>query len=867
MPLSEQVRSFSAHPQRESATADFQMTAALLALALAVGGAGLNYPFLQLLLGLATVAAAGYFAMTQRSWRFTGNRLLAVILLGITLTLPLLQLIPLPPAIWHQLPGREIVVELDGLLGWSMWRPITLDVEGTIRSYLVLLPAAMLFVACLFLPGPSLERLLWVVLAFALIGSGLALVQLVSGSGTTIYASGHSGFPIGLFVNRNHQASFMLVSMPVAATVAALQLARGKPRLPVIIAAISAILIFALIVISTTSRMGTALLPIAFVIALLSLFRGQAAWRLSLPVILSLAAIMLVVALSGRMEQTLARFSGMDDSRFGFWADVQWILERYMLTGTGFGTFVPVYQIAESLEVLRPQFVNHAHNDYLEILLEGGVSGAALILLFFALLALASFKLFRSSISIHRGLMAAAGASGIVLLLLSSIVDYPLRMPALAAPFALFCALLLPRRADMPSTSAQAQPREIAVVKLRSGGRSIAFRALTIVILALLVLLMVQAAVSSDRVRKGLFASASSWAPWSTRANEGASTRALLEGRPEVALRHAYAAVRLSPINAGAVRSIGLIEDMRGDPALATQLMSNAAALGWRDPVVQLWIVDRALRTGEAATAVQRAEGLFQQGLFPPVALALLLRAPNQEASLNALAASLGRQPRWRGRFMDAAAQAEARDLPALEKLFNKIAANPGGLTPNDSEDLIDRLVDSGEFPRAQRIWAMTRRGQLVVNGDFEAGASGTGATFTPDHWSVRRGLTNGPKVGPAPAGGRGSALQISSSNASQPILTQSLLLTPGAYALSVRSYARNATSLSLSWQIRCEGMRGQKPVKNPLSNSGGWQEHRAVFIVPIRDCPIQRLELGVLGDIGSNEIWIDDVRLAPNSH
>lgn len=866
MPLSEEVRSFSAHPLRASATADFQVTAALLALTLAVGGAGLNYPFLQLLLGLATVSAAGYFAMTERSWRFTGNRLLAVILVGLTLILPLLQLIPLPPAMWHELPGREFAVELDRLLGWSMWRPLTLDVEGTIRSYLVLLPAAMLFVACLFLPAPNLERLLWVVLAFALFGSGLALVQLVSGGGSTIYVSGHSGFPVGLFVNRNHQASFMLVAMPVAATIAALQLARGRPRLPVIIAAISAIVIFALIVISTTSRMGTALLPIAFVIALLLLFRGQAAWRLSLPVILILAGIILVVALSGRMEQTLARFSGMDDSRFGFWADVQWILERYMLSGTGFGTFVPVYQVAESLEVLRPQFVNHAHNDYLEILLEGGVAGAALILLFFALLALASFKLFRSSVSIQRGLMAIAGASGIVLLLLSSIVDYPMRMPALAAPFALFCALLLPRRADTPSTSAQAQPREIAVVKPRSRGRSVTFRALTIAVLALLMLLMVQAAVSSDRVRKGRFASASSWAPWSTRANEGASMRALLEGRPEVALRQANAALRLSPINAGAMRSIALIQYLRGDPAVAAQLMSNAAALGWRDPVVQLWVIDRALRTGETATAVQRAEGLFQQGLFPPMALALLLRAPNHEASLNALAASLGRQPRWRGRFMDAAAQAEARDLPALEKLLNKLAAKPGGLGPDDSEYLIDRLVDSGEFAQAQRIWAMTHRGKLVANGDFEAGTSGARGSLTPDHWSVSRVLTNAPKIGLAPAGGRGNALQISPSNAQQPILAQPLLLAPGAYALSVRSYARNPTGLSLSWQIRCDGMSGQKPVKNPLSNSGGWQEHRAVFLVPMRDCPIQRLALRVPGHIGSNEIWIDDVRLAPIS-
>jgi N-acetylglutamate synthase-like GNAT family acetyltransferase len=339
---------------------------------------------------------------------------------------------------------------------------------------------------------------------------------------------------------------------------------------------------------------------------------------------------------------------------------------------------------------------------------------------------------------------------------------------------------------------------------------------------------------------------------------------AILEGRPEAALTDAHTALRLSPINSGAMRSVAVIEDLRGDGVRSTELMNKAAALGWRDPIVQLWVIDRALRTGETATAVQRAEGLFQQRQFPPAAVALLLRAPNREASLNTLAALLGRQPSWRGRFMSAAAQAEPGDLPAIEELLKKVAGKPGGVTLDESEDLLDRLVEKGDFAAAQRIFALTRRGQFIANGDFEKVTSGSRGGSTPDHWTVSRGLTNGPQIGVAPAGGRGNALKISQSNGGQPVLAQQLILAPGPYTLSVRSHARNPAGLSLNWQIRCDDLRDQRRIETPLSRPDGWQEHRADFTVPIRDCPVQRLVLRVSRDIASNEIWIDDVRLTP---
>src|SRR4051812_9979681 len=125
---------------------DFQITAATLAIALAIGGAGDSFPLLEMLLELCGATTLGYFVLTQRNWEFKGETRLALVVLGAILLLPLLQLIPLPPQVWHALPGRESARQLDQIMGWRAWRPLSLDVEGTVRSFLELLIPAAVFI-------------------------------------------------------------------------------------------------------------------------------------------------------------------------------------------------------------------------------------------------------------------------------------------------------------------------------------------------------------------------------------------------------------------------------------------------------------------------------------------------------------------------------------------------------------------------------------------------------------------------------------------------------------------------------------------------------------------------------------------------
>src|SRR4051812_31147962 len=106
---------------------DFQVTAGLLAITMAIGGAGDSFPLLEMLLELCGLATIGYFVLTRRRWAFHLETQLALAVVGFILLLPLLQLVPLPPEVSNRIVGRESATQLDQIMGWRMSRPFSLD--------------------------------------------------------------------------------------------------------------------------------------------------------------------------------------------------------------------------------------------------------------------------------------------------------------------------------------------------------------------------------------------------------------------------------------------------------------------------------------------------------------------------------------------------------------------------------------------------------------------------------------------------------------------------------------------------------------------------------------------------------------------
>ena len=83
--------------------------------------------------------------------------------------------------------------------------------------------------------------------------------------------------------------------------------------------------------------------------------------------------------------------------------------------------------------------VNHAHNDYLEVLLELGVPGGLLILTFLAWWGRRAVQIWRSGSTTP---FAWAAMVATATLLAHSIVDYPLRTAGLGSVFIACCVIM-----------------------------------------------------------------------------------------------------------------------------------------------------------------------------------------------------------------------------------------------------------------------------------------------------------------------------------------------------------------------------------------------------------------------------------------
>lgn len=382
-----------------------------------------------------------------------GDRTLKIAVL-LWIALLAVQTIPLPPALWTALPGRAAEVAAFRTLEIALpWMPITLTPEGTIASGLALLPVmAMLF---LMLPREVRRKGPWAVtiVAIAVAELVLGLAQVAGGRNSPLYFYDYTnwGHTVGFFANANHHATLLLMATPFAAALATPLFHRRSARHDLIAKLIILGSLFAVIaggVIVNGSRAGMLLLPVILILCG-CMVRMDLTKRMPKLWLGLAGAAMLAGGIGAVSSGAIGReaLGGPDGtSRAAIWARSWPIAQAHLPTGSGLGSFVPLYRSGED-PVNRPRtFVNHAHNDYLEWLMETGVPGLALLACFLAWYARQS----RLAWSNPDAGTARAASIAIAAVLLHSLVDYPIRTAAIAALFALCCALLAGARRRAP---------------------------------------------------------------------------------------------------------------------------------------------------------------------------------------------------------------------------------------------------------------------------------------------------------------------------------------------------------------------------------------------------------------------------------
>lgn len=385
----------------------------------------------------------GLGASDLRGYRF----LLGMAAMSVGLVLA--QLIPLPPPLWSQLPGRQLIVAIDYVasLG-SVWRPLTLAPSGTWNALFSLVPTLAALVLAVQLREDERWALVPVVVGLGVVSAFLGILQIQGAPDGPLYfyQMTSNGSPVGLFANRNHHAVFLAALLPLLVVFASRDIPSSLDyRLRTMFAATFGLFIIPFILV-IGSRIGL----IAALVGLMStplLYRTRSStgrkkrairrWIIFGVVVIGIA-LAVFTHIFGRalaFDRLIAQTSG-PEIRYKAWQVVWDMIWFYFPTGTGFGSFAEVFRIHEPDKLLTTFNFNHAHNDWLELLLTGGLPAG--LLLFVAVVALITKVIqLRRAPQDSNHMLASAGVWVLLLLGLGSLTDYPLRVPSIACLFSI----------------------------------------------------------------------------------------------------------------------------------------------------------------------------------------------------------------------------------------------------------------------------------------------------------------------------------------------------------------------------------------------------------------------------------------------
>lgn len=376
-----------------------------------------------------------------------------------------IQLVPLPPALWTELPGRDLLTRAATVLGEEQpWRPISISPGATLNALSSLIVAIVTLLLSAALTRAAHWRTASILLALVVAASLLGLVQFSGARFDHPLINDVARSVSGSFANRNHFALFAAIGCILAPAWAFPEEGRAKWK-P--LSALGLLVLFALIILATGSRSGMVVGIVGIGLGLMNvrsqlqskLRRLPRGWALAL-IVSAAGALIVAVILSVTLDRAVSveRASVLEageDLRVRALPVIIEMTKLYFPVGSGLGAFDPVYRIHEPSALLGTAYLNHAHNDWLEVVLDAGLLGLLL------LIAVVVWWLRRSARvwtirNTRDGMLPRTGSGILLLVMLASVTDYPVRTPMIMAVVVLAAVWLSTGVRPQPSTEAAA---------------------------------------------------------------------------------------------------------------------------------------------------------------------------------------------------------------------------------------------------------------------------------------------------------------------------------------------------------------------------------------------------------------------------
>jgi O-antigen ligase len=275
--------------------------------------------------------------------------------------------------------------------------------------------------------------------------AALALLQGIAPNGKLYWVrQPHlGGWIYGPYVNHNHYAGLMELLVPIPLVLALTRLAEDRER--IVAAIVAAVMVGTLFL--SGSRGGMLAILVEIAVLAVVMFRHKRGLRTVVG--LAAFAIVLVSLLTwlGGKELTTRVTSISKESRneisggmrTSIYRDTVRMFRQKPVLGWGLGTFPVVFPQFRSF--YTNFFVNEAHNDYLQLLAETGIAGFAIMLWFLVVAFRGASAKMANWMTDVSGAVTLACTVGITGILVHSLVDFNLQIPANAALFYVFCTL------------------------------------------------------------------------------------------------------------------------------------------------------------------------------------------------------------------------------------------------------------------------------------------------------------------------------------------------------------------------------------------------------------------------------------------
>jgi O-antigen ligase len=405
---------------------------------------------------LAQLAAIGLFAacLFNKESEFASasqsTRKLAFVFIGIVLMVPILQLYP-----WTN--TNQFILSLQQDLQQTGVNPDKLSLNktyGAERALFSLLPACAIFLASLQLPNHYRYRLLAALAIIALLNILMGFAQLAQGKSSPLRLYEITNFTeaVGFYANRNHFASLLVMCLPLAVASTAWwayeRVGRiSRSLIPVLGGALFCVLIILAIAVAR-SRAGLLFAVLGSLLCLPAIFalpRMPGMKR----ILGSIVVLGLLVAVQFGLAGILERFDhGIGDRTRTQMTQISIEAGKaYAPMGSGLGTFRQAYAIFEARheDSIDHTTTNHAHNDYAELWLEAGYPALFAMAAFWILFLILGYRVWiaQKQTDTFAVLLSRVAWVSLLMALLHSFADYPLRPTANSAVFALLLALAL----------------------------------------------------------------------------------------------------------------------------------------------------------------------------------------------------------------------------------------------------------------------------------------------------------------------------------------------------------------------------------------------------------------------------------------